>query len=72
MSDKASKTVTWLLGSAVAISTLLGSFVVLPQRMQAAEEQIRLLQAQQRNDRELLTRIEERLIAVQNELRKRL
>ncbi len=70
MSDKAQKTVGWVLGVAVALSTLLGSFVVLPQRMAAAEAEIRALKEHRQSDRELLTRIEERLIAVQAELRR--
>jgi hypothetical protein len=51
-------------------SGLVGAFIVLPQRMDAMEIRVEKISNQRENDRELLLRIEERLIAVQAELRR--
>lgn len=54
---------------------MVGAFVLLPHRMQAMERKVESLviqreadRGQRDNDRELLTRIDERLAAVQRDL----
>lgn len=74
MSDKTKKGLE-LLAVTLAVMTgfagMFGAFVLLPYRMQAAEQSIQRLNANRADDKELLTRIEERLISVQNELRRK-
>lgn len=53
------------------IAGMIGAFYLLPYRVEAVEKRIETISLQRADDRELLTRIEERLIAVQQELRKR-
>lgn len=52
-------------------SGLIGAFIVLPQRMDAMEVRVEKISNQRESDRELLLRIEERVIAVQNDLKRR-
>lgn len=54
-----------------SIAGMIGAFYLLPYRVEAVEKRIETISLQRADDRELLTRIEERLIAVQQELRKR-
>lgn len=71
MSDRTRK---WMQGVAVAVGCLtgiggmIGGFVLLPYRMDAVESRVEKLSQQREGDRELLLRIEERVIAVQKEL----
>ena len=60
-----------VLGGLGGIAGMIGAFYLLPYRLEAAEKRIETISLQRAGDRELLTRIEERLIAVQQELRKR-
>jgi hypothetical protein len=53
------------------LAGMFGAFVLLPSRMEAAERQIARLSANDERNRELLVRIEERLIQVQVEVRAR-
>ncbi len=59
------------LGLIAGIVGLFGAFVLLPSRMEAAEKQIHRLNERDEKNREMLVRIEERLIQVQSELNKR-
>ena len=59
------------LGLIAGIVGLFGAFVLLPSRMEAAEKQIHRLLERDEKHREMLVRIEERLIQVQSELNKR-
>lgn len=74
MSDKTKKGLE-LLAVTLAVLTgmagMFGAFILLPYRMQAAEYSIKQLMGNRIADKELLTRIEERLISVQKQLEKR-
>lgn len=52
------------IGAVSALGALIGSWVVLPYRMTAAEQRIDALQAQVREYRELLIRIDENVKAL--------
>ena len=65
--EVAAATVALLAG----LSGMFGAFVLLPSRMEAAEKQIIRLNTNDERSRELLVRIEERLIQVQSEMNKR-
>ena len=60
-----------MLGGLGGIAGMIGALYLLPYRVEAVEKRIETISLQRADDRELLTRIEERLIAVQQELRKR-
>ena len=60
-----------VLGLVAGLGGMFGAFVLLPSRMEAAERQIARLSANDERNRELLVRIEERLIQVQVEVRAR-
>ncbi len=60
-----------VLGGIGGIAGMIGAFYLLPYRVEAVEKRIETIAVQRQGDRELLTRIEERLIAVQQELRRR-
>lgn len=60
-----------VLGLVAGLVGMFGAFVLLPSRMEAAERQIARLSANDERNRELLVRIEERLIQVQVEVRAR-
>lgn len=60
-----------ILGGLGGIAGMISAFYLLPYRVEAMEKRIETISLQRADDRELLTRIEERLIAVQQELRKR-
>ena len=74
MSDRLRKSIE-LSASVVAVATglagMFGAFVLLPSRMDAAERQIARLSEREEKQREMLVRIEERLIQVQSEIGKR-
>lgn len=53
------------------MAAAVGSFFILPYRVEAVERQVLNLRIQRESDRELLTRIEERLINVQRALERR-
>lgn len=53
------------------VAGLVGAFYILPYRVEAVERQVGNLRLQRDADRELLTRIEERLIAVQRALERK-
>ena len=57
-----------LLALATGLSGLFGAFVLLPSRMDAAESTIAKLAERSDRDRELLVRIEERLVKIQEQL----
>jgi len=64
-------------GGLGGICGLIGAFYTFPLRMEAAEKKIQAVEAKvdlsnarNQEDHELLTRIEERLIALQNEVRR--
>lgn len=64
-------------GGIGGICGLIGAFYTFPLRMEAAEKKIQavetkmdLIHLRSQEDHELLTRIEERLIALQNEVRR--
>ena len=59
------------LGLVAGLIGLFGAFVLLPSRMEAAERQITRLNDRDEKSREMLVRIEERLIQVQSEISKR-
>lgn len=59
------------LGLVAGLIGLFGAFVLLPSRMEAAERQIARLNDRDEKSREMLVRIEERLIQVQSEISKR-
>ena len=59
------------LGLVAGLIGLFGAFVLLPSRMEAAERQIARLNDRDEKSREMLVRIEERLIQVQGEISKR-
>lgn len=60
-----------VLGLVAGLTGLFGAFVLLPSRMEAAERQIARLNDRDEKSREMLVRIEERLIQVQSEISKR-
>jgi len=60
-----------VLGLVAGLTGLFGAFVLLPSRMEAAERQIARLNDRDEKSREMLVRIEERLIQVQGEISKR-
>lgn len=60
-----------VLGLAGGLTGMFGAFVLLPSRMEAAEKQIVRLNERDEKSREMLVRIEERLIQVQSEINKR-
>ena len=60
-----------VLGLVAGLVGMFGAFVLLPSRMEAAVRQIARLSANDERNRELLVRIEERLIQVQVEVRAR-
>jgi len=51
-----------LIGLVAGLTGLFGAFVLLPSRMDAAEKNLQRLSERSTADRELLVRIEERLI----------
>ena len=59
------------LGLVAGLIGLFGAFVLLPSRMESAERQIARLNDRDEKSREMLVRIEERLIQVQGEISKR-
>ena len=59
------------LGLVAGLIGLFGAFVLLPSRMEAAERQIARLNDRDEKSREMLVRIEERLIQVQGELKRK-
>ena len=59
------------LGLVAGLAGLFGAFVLLPSRMEAAERQIYRLNERDEKNREMLVRIEERLIQVQGELKRK-
>lgn len=74
MSDRFRKSIevgAATLGLIAGLTGLFGAFVLLPSRMEAAERQIGRLNERDEKSREMLVRIEERLIQVQSELNKR-
>ena len=74
MSERLSKSIevgAAALGLIAGIVGLFGAFVLLPSRMEAAEKHIHRLNERDEKNREMLVRIEERLIQVQSELNKR-
>lgn len=74
MSDRLRKSIE-VTASIIAVLTglagMFGAFVLLPSRMDAAERQIARLNERDERHKEMLVRIEERLIQVQAELNKR-
>lgn len=62
--SEANKRKLEILGLVVAVLTgigaFIGTFVLLPYRMQAAEKSLSDLQIERRSDRELLVRVDER------------
>lgn len=63
--------VVGVIGGLGGIAGMIGAFWLLPYRVEAVEKRIDNIAIQRDADHELLTRIEERLINVQAELRKR-
>lgn len=63
--------VVGVVGGIGGIAGMIGAFYLLPYRVEAVERRIDTMAIQRDADRELLTRIEERVIAVQETLRKR-
>lgn len=63
--------VVGVLGGIGGIAGMIGALWLLPYRVEAVERRIDTIAIQRNADHELLTRIEERLIAVQNELRRK-
>ena len=63
--------VVGVLGGLGGIAGMIGAFWLLPYRVEAVERRIETIAVQRECDRELLTRIEERLIAVQQEIRRK-
>lgn len=59
-----------ILGGIGGIAGLIGAFYLLPYRLEAAEKRIEVISIQRTADRELLTRIEERVISIQQDLRR--
>jgi hypothetical protein len=57
-----------VLALATGLSGLFGAFVLLPSRMETAEKNIAKLAERSDRDRELLVRIEERLVKIQEQL----
>lgn len=74
MSDRLRKSIE-VSASIVAVLTglvgMFGAFVLLPARMEAAERHIARLSEREEKQREMLVRIEERVIQVQAEINKR-
>lgn len=62
--------VALIMGVVTGAGGMFGAFYLLPYRMNAVEIRVERMHAQHTTDRELLLRIEERLIAVQAELRR--
>ena len=60
-----------VLGFVAGVTGLFGAFVLLPSRMEAAERQIARLNDRDEKSREMLVRIEERLIQLQGELKRK-
>lgn len=60
-----------VIGGLGGFAGLAGAFWLLPYRVEAVEKRMELIASQRTEDRELLTRIEERLIAVQQEIRRK-
>lgn len=58
------------IGLMTGVAGMFGAFFMLPYRMDAMEARVEKMGAQRDIDHELLLRIEERLIAVQAELRR--
>lgn len=63
--------VVGVLGGIGGLAGMIGAFWLLPYRVEAVEKRIDSIAIQRNADHELLTRIEERLIAVQDALRKK-
>lgn len=59
-----------VLGGVGGIVGMIGAFYILPYRVAAMEKRVEVIQTQRAGDRELLTRIEERVISVQQDLRR--
>lgn len=59
-----------VLGGIGGLAGMIGAFWLLPYRVEAVEKRIDAIAIQRNADHELLTRIEERLIAVQQEIRR--
>jgi hypothetical protein len=71
MSDKQRKwieVVAVCAGLATGLAGMFGAFFLIPYRMSAVETRVEKIAQQRDTDRELLLRIEERLISVQREL----
>lgn len=60
-----------VLGGIGGLAGMVGAFWLLPYRVEAVEKRIDTIAIQRADDHELLTRIEERLIAVQQEIRRK-
>lgn len=60
-----------VLGLVTGLTGLFGAFVLLPSRVDAVEKQVTRLNERDEKSREMLVRIEERLIQVQAEINKR-
>jgi hypothetical protein len=56
------------IGFIGGLGGMFGAFYLLPYRMDAVEARVEKISSQRADDRELLLRIEERLIAVQHQL----
>lgn len=63
--------VVGVMGGLGGIAGMIGAFYLLPYRVEAVERRIDSIVEQRQIDRELLTRIEERLISVQQEIRRK-
>lgn len=62
-----------LIGGAFGvIASLTGVLIIMPQRLDAAEKRIEVLANQMSKDKETLVRIEERLIAIQKQMEKKI
>jgi len=73
MSDKSRKwveLVAVMAGLATGVAGMFGAFYLLPYRMDAVEMRVEKISQQRDTDRELLLRIEERLINVQRDLQR--
>lgn len=57
-----------LVGLLMSAGGMFGAFYLLPYRMDAMENRVGKITEQRQGDRELLLRIEERLIAMQREI----
>jgi hypothetical protein len=74
MPDRTRKLVEMAAASVALLAGLtgmFGAFVLLPSRMEAAERQIYRLNNNDERNREMLVRIEERIIQLQAETNKR-